>query len=188
MKKIPDHAKKVFEGIIFDVYHWEQELFDGSFTIFEALRRKDSVTIVAVVDGKIVINKEEQPGRLPFLACPGGQVESTDTPRESAMRELLEETALHSEDLQEWFTADPWGTAKVEWNNYFFIARNCSIVGAQDLDGGEKIEVTYVTFEEFLELRHNSDFRNKDLIPLLEKVAHSEEEKQTLKTLLGITT
>ncbi len=186
MKKIPDNATRVFEGIIFDVYHWDQELFDGSFTTFEAIRRKDSVTIVAVVDGKIVINKEEQPGRLPFLACPGGQIESTDTPRESAMRELLEETALHSEDWQEWFTADPWGTAKVEWNNYFFIARNCSTAGVQSLDGGEKIEVTYISFEEFLELRHNSDFRNKDLLPILEKAAQSEKEKQKLKDMFGI--
>jgi ADP-ribose pyrophosphatase len=188
MKKIPDNAKKVFEGIIFDVYHWEQEMFDGSFATFEALRRKDSVTVVAVADGKIVINKEEQPGRLSFVACPGGQIDGSDTPQESAMRELLEETALASRDWQEWFTADPWGTHKVEWNNYYFISRNCELVGKQSLDNGEKIEVTRVTFDEFLDLRHNKDFRNKDLIPILEKAATNEEEKQKLKILLGITT
>jgi ADP-ribose pyrophosphatase len=188
MKKIPDNAKLVFKGLLFDTYQWEQELFDGSTSTFEALKRRDSVTIVATHEGKIVINKEEQPGRPPFITCPGGVIESTDTPLESASRELLEETALCSEDWKEWFTADPWGTNKVEWNNYFFIAKNCQKAEHPSLDAGEKIEVTYVTFEEFLELRLEPTFRNKELIPFLERASQNEEEKQKLQALLGLTT
>ncbi|MFZ2149837.1 MAG: hypothetical protein WAV15_01615 [Minisyncoccia bacterium] len=31
---IPPDAKRVFRGVVFDVYHWEQELYDGARTIF----------------------------------------------------------------------------------------------------------------------------------------------------------
>ena len=186
MKKIPDHAKKVFEGIIFDVYHWDQEMFDGSTETFEALKRKDSASIIATVGNKIIINHEEQPMKQPFIAVPGGNIEQ-GSPLLGAKRELLEETGYATDLWQEWFNSDPSNMTKLEWNNYFFIAKNCEKLEEQALDPGEKIEVTLVTFEEFLELRNNSKFRNQDLIPLLEKAAESEEEKQKLKDLLGIT-
>ena len=188
MKKIPDHAKKVFEGVIFDVYHWDQEMFDGTHATFEALKKRDSVTILAVCDNKIILNHEEQPGRPAFMALPGGLCERGDEPQESAIRELLEETGMESDDWQQWFVSDPLEHAKIEWSNYFYIARNCKKIKEQSLDAGEKIEVTFATFEEFLEFRHNPKARNKDLFPILEKAATDETEKQTLQDLLGITT
>ena len=35
---IPENAKRVFKGIIFDVYQWEQELYNGSKAVFEKLK------------------------------------------------------------------------------------------------------------------------------------------------------
>ncbi len=49
MVKIPSHAVKVFSGVIFDVYQWEQELFNGNVSTFEALRRPSTVIIIPVV-------------------------------------------------------------------------------------------------------------------------------------------
>jgi hypothetical protein len=43
---IPEHAKKVFAGKTFDVYHYEQKMFDGSTQIFEKLKRNHSVDII----------------------------------------------------------------------------------------------------------------------------------------------
>ena len=60
---IPDNAKKVFGGVLFDVYQWEQELFDGTKTIFEKLKRPDTVVVFPVLDdGKILLTEQEQPG------------------------------------------------------------------------------------------------------------------------------
>lgn len=188
MKKIPNNATKVFEGIIFDVYHWEQEMFDGTHSTFEAIKKKDSVTIIATVGDKIIINDEEQPMQEAFRALPGGQVERGDEALLSAKRELLEETGYSSEDWQEWFVSDPAQLMKLDWNNYFFIARNCQKIQEQQLDAGEKIETNLVTFEEFLEFRNNPKARNKDLFSILEKASQDESEKQKLKELLGITT
>jgi len=50
---IPDHAKRVFKGVIFDVYQWEQEMYDGARTIFEKVKRTDVVVVFPVLpDGK----------------------------------------------------------------------------------------------------------------------------------------
>lgn len=187
MKKIPDNAKKVFEGVLHDVYHWDQVMFDGSIATFEALKRRDAVTIIAVIDNKIIINNEEHPGLEKFLSLPSGNSETQVFP-EDAKRELLEESGYVSDSWTQWFTNDVLRYHKLEWNNHYFIAKNLKKVAEQNLDPGERIETLFYTFDEFLELRNNPRFRNKDFIPVLEKAAGSEEEKQKLKALLGITT
>ncbi len=55
---IPEHAKKVFSGVIFDVYHWEQEMFDGSRATFEKVKRADTVGVYGVLDdGRILLTE-----------------------------------------------------------------------------------------------------------------------------------
>ena len=48
-KLVPKEAKKVFSGVIYDVYQWPQEMFDGSMQTFEMLGRPDTVKILAVL-------------------------------------------------------------------------------------------------------------------------------------------
>src|SRR5690242_8634750 len=73
---IPEHAKRVFEGDIFDVWQWEQELYDGSSKIFEKLKRDDTVTVAASTpERKLMLLKDEQPGREPVLTFPGGRMD-----------------------------------------------------------------------------------------------------------------
>jgi hypothetical protein len=49
MAKIPSHAHKVFSGVIFDVYQWDQELFNGKIATFEAIQRPSTVIVIPVV-------------------------------------------------------------------------------------------------------------------------------------------
>ena len=67
MAKIPSHAKKVFSGTIFDVYQWEQEMFDGTTKIFEAAGRPHTALVIPVIDDKIVLSYERQPGKDWYL-------------------------------------------------------------------------------------------------------------------------
>ena len=188
MKKIPDNAKKVFKGVVFDVYQWEQEMFDGSKAVFEALRRQPSVTIIAITNNKIIFNNEQQPGKLPFSALPGGRIEVEDTPLSAAKRELIEETGFESDTWEQWFVADASNMSKLEWDSYYFIARDCIKKIEPNLDSGEKIETAFLSFEELLEKRMDMTNRSAALGEKLEKASHDEEEKKKLKTLLGITT
>lgn len=186
-KKIPDHAKLAFKGVPHDIYQWEQEMFDGSIAIFEAIRKRDGITVIAVVGDKILINREEQPFRGEFLSLPGGiREEDGSTPLENGRRELLEETGYVSHDWEPWIVTDILNYVKMEWNNHFFIARDCKKVSEPKLDAGEKIQSTLITFDEFLNLGNNPKVRNHDLFPILEKIRNNEKEREAFKALLGI--
>jgi len=147
---LPPTAKKVFAGALFDVYQWEQKLFDGSTTTFEMLKRADSVQII-VSDGKsMIIAAEEQPVKGSFLSLFGGRVEEGEDPLVAAKRELLEESGLVSDDWELYECVQPY--SKIDWRIHTFIARNCSVAGVQTLDPGEKIMIKYITFNEFVSL------------------------------------
>src|SRR3989344_90768 len=91
---IPENAKRVFRGVIFDVYQWEQEMYDGTRTIFEKLKRPDTVVVFRVLpDGKIILTEQEQPGgKGPFIGATGGRVDEGEDILAVAKRELLEES------------------------------------------------------------------------------------------------
>ena len=70
--KRPDSAKLMFKGVIFEVYQWQQQMYDGSTETFEALKRPDTVSIIPVTkDKKFIILRQEQPGLVSRLGFPG---------------------------------------------------------------------------------------------------------------------
>jgi ADP-ribose pyrophosphatase len=82
---IPENAKKVFEGIIFDTYQWQQEMYDGTKKTFEKLKRPDTVIVFPVLpDGKIILTEQEQPGKEPFIGATGGMVDDGEEILEAA--------------------------------------------------------------------------------------------------------
>ncbi|MBI4032491.1 NUDIX hydrolase [Candidatus Berkelbacteria bacterium] len=159
MGKIPDHAKRVFNGVIFDIYQWEQTLYDGSTTIFEKAKRPDSVVVLAVNGNKILVARDEQPTASPVTTLPGGETERGDTPEAAARRELLEETGYHAATW-ELFGSESIDSTKIDWTIHYFIARNLKKVAAPDPGPGEMITPHWVPFEEFVDLTRQPDFRN----------------------------
>ena len=97
---IPPHAKKVFEGTIFDIHQWQQEMFDGTTATFELASRPSVVVTHPVMGDKILVVKEEQPGRPPYLSAPAGFSEKQDIDAlATGKRELKEETGLTSRQV-----------------------------------------------------------------------------------------
>jgi hypothetical protein len=99
MPKIPEHAKKVFQGEIFEVWQWEQKLYDGSSQTFEMLRRADSTIVIAVTEEKtIVITEQMQPNwERPLVSLPGGIVEHDEDALSAAKRGERARERGHSE-------------------------------------------------------------------------------------------
>lgn len=184
MNKIPPQAKRVFKGQIFDVYQWEQKMYDGSTHTFEKIVRPDTVLIIPVTeDGKIIICEQEQPHRdKPYLSLISGRVEEGEPPEEAAKRELLEETGFEAKELVLWDEYSP-GT-KIGWTIYTYVAKNCKKVAEQNLDPGEKIRCDYISFDEFIELLVNKKVDNIHLtVKALEAKLHPEKMKE-IKSLL----
>jgi hypothetical protein len=97
--QLPKNAKKVFQGKIFDVYQWEQKMFDNSVEIFEKLKRADTVVAIAIKGDKIIIQEQKQPDWTHLLvSLPGGRCERNELPLSAVKRELLEETGYVSDD------------------------------------------------------------------------------------------
>ena len=97
---IPENAKLVFKGQIFDVYQWEQELFDGSRATFERLKRPDTAVVFGVLpDGKILLTEQEQPGKPPYIGATGGRIDKGEEPLAAAKRELLEESGYEASEF-----------------------------------------------------------------------------------------
>ncbi len=176
---LPKNAKKVFEGIIFDVFQWPQKMFDGSTATFEKVVRENTVVIVPTVGKKIVILKQKQPGLNWYYDLPSGRMDKVgESPKQAALRELKEETGLVPKKIKLWKTYKPSG--KVLQKVYFFIAYDCSKVYEQKLDPGEKIQVGYKTFDEFLKL---SDHPRCFFGPLMIDVLLARIHKQNYEYL-----
>ena len=179
---IPDNAKKVFSGVLFDVYQWEQELFDGTKATFEKLKRPDTVVVFPILeDGKIILTEQEQPGKEPFIGATGGRVDEGENILEAARRELLEESGYEASEFVLWDAQHP--TSKIDWVVYTFIAKGLKKVAGMNLDAGEKISLKLVDLEEFIELAINKNFVEKEITPKLYEAKLYPEKKEELKKL-----
>lgn len=148
--KIPNNATRVYKGIIFDVYNWQQNVFDGSFETFEMLKRVNTVEVIAVMDGKILISHQSQPTKLDYYSLFGGRGEEGEDPITTAKRELLEEAGLESQNWELYRVKQP--IHKIDWDIFTYIAKDCKKVANQKLDKGEKIETIECSFDEFIDI------------------------------------
>lgn len=173
----------VFKGKIFEVWQWEQKMFDGSIMTFERLRRPGTVQVIATVEDTVLLLTEEQPDSAhPFISLPGGRIDEGEEPLAAAQRELLEETGYASDDWTLWKEDVPVG--KMDWTIYTFIARNCVKEKESHLDAGEKIETHRISFEEFVSLSDDPTFRDLELTVSFLRMRLDANEKEAFRRLV----
>lgn len=148
---IPEQAKRVFKGQIFDVYQWQQAMFDGSSATFEMLKRPDTVIAICVVGDKIIVEDYNQPNVGSKLSLPAGRVDKTDdSPLAAVQREVEEETGYHFKHWRLLHVVQ--AHTKLEWFTYFYLAWDGDKLVEQKLDAGEKIQLKLILFDEFKKL------------------------------------
>lgn len=150
---IPPEAKRVFEGVIFDVYQWQQKMYNGTMATFERLKRPDTVLVIGIVDDKILIVEDEQPNRGETLKLPGGRVDpGDDSPLVAVQREVREETGYKFADWRLINVVQPEN--KIEWFVHIYVASNMTYQGAAANDGGERIKNVLKSFYEVKRMVH----------------------------------
>lgn len=181
---IPQNASKVFKGAMFDVYQWEQELFDGKKVTFEKLKRPDTVNIIPITtDGKIVVSEQEQPGTEHFVGCLGGRIDEGENPPQAAKRELLEETGMKAEEFILWESTQL--IDKIDWAIYTFVAKGCHKVKEPEIEAGEKIKLKLVNFDEFVRLSAQDNFRDTEVSLRIFKSLNNPEKLKEMKRLFS---
>jgi len=170
---IPDEGKCVFRGVIYEAYQWSQKMFDGSSETFEMLKRPDTVQIIAVKDNKLVIIKDQQPGRPAQIFPPRGRVDTSDSSwLAAAKRELKEETGMVFRTWRMIEVTQP--AAKIEWFVATFLATDLTGQNEQELDAGERINVWLETIEQARELSLNGTYVSY-LRPFFARISSMQE-------------
>lgn len=183
---IPPNAKMVFKGKLFDVYQWEQELYDGTKAIFEKIKRPDTVLVFPILeDGKILLAEQEQPGRnISFIGAIGGRVDDGEAPLAAVKRELLEESGYEAEEFVLWHAVQP--VLKIDWAIYVFVAKGLKKVSDLNLDGGEKIKLLPLTFEELVESTSKVAISDESVLIKILEARLDPEKMAELRRLFSI--
>jgi ADP-ribose pyrophosphatase len=160
--KIPPQAKRVFKGIIFDVYHWQQKMFDGTLKTFEMIKRANTIEVIAIKDGKICISHQSQPNKKDFYSLFGGRAEEGEEPLTTAKRELLEESGMTSDNWKLYKSYYPF--QEIDWEIYTYVAKDCKKVADPKLDSGEQIEMEELDFDKFIEFVLSDKYWGNELV------------------------
>lgn len=182
---IPESAKKVFDGVIFDVYQWEQELFDGSTTTYEKIARPDTMIIFPVLeDGNILLVEDTQSGEGTSLTAPAGKVEPGETPEETAVRELKEETGYEPERVELWYSRQPH--SKIDYFHYIFIGHGCRKVCEAEPEAGEIIELKPSSFDQLVAHVESGEYEGTHFKELILREKLIDPTLSTVRAKFGI--
>ncbi len=183
MTSIPKSAKQVFKGTVFDVYQWKQKLFNGKHKIFEVAVRQSTISVIATIKDKIVVLHMQQPRTPWYYTLPGGYIDVPgETPRQAALRELLEETGLKPKRFKLWRVYNEH--SRMVSKHYFYIAQDCKKVSEIKPDGGEKIKVYLKSFDQFLQFSSVDSFHNHGLMIEMLRAKLDPKLKNKFKKLI----
>lgn len=149
-------SQQVFKSGLVSVDKEKCEMPDGRIMPgYYILRFPDWVNIVPVTaDGQIILIKQYRhaTGDIHW-EVPGGAVNRGEDPKPAALRELEEETGYTSSELIK--VAENFPNPALQDNKiHTYLAKNCTLKGAQKLDPFEEIEVELMPLSK---LKQNLD-------------------------------
>jgi ADP-ribose pyrophosphatase len=132
--------------------HQRHDKNTNNVKLFNKIKLKsDSATILPVFsDGSLLMIEIYRRGIDKFLLdLPSGLIENNEKPRETAKRELLQETGYSCRTLKHmgWFYTWP---SKSNQKSYLFLAKGLKRGSSQSLDAIENIDTKIVAKDELM--------------------------------------
>ena len=139
---------RIYEGKILNLRIDTVELPDKKYSKREIVEHSGGVGIVALTEDKklLLVRQYRKATDRVLLELPAGKLEVNEEPKETALRELKEETgftAANLEYLLEFYTSPGFSSEKV----YLFYGENVT-PGEQELETGEFIDVESYSLED----------------------------------------
>jgi ADP-ribose pyrophosphatase len=143
---------RIYEGKILNLRIDTVELPDKKYSKREIVEHPGGVAIVALTkENRILLVRQYRKATdKVLLELPAGKLEVNEEPKETALRELKEETGYTAEKLEyllECYTSPGFSSEKI----YLFYGENVE-PGEQELESGEFIDVESYTVEEVKKL------------------------------------
>ena len=146
-------ARTVYTCEGFDVVNEDVQFPDDTIGAYDYVVEGESVVVLPFTrEGDVVIIDEwRHPVRRVNRGLPAGGLEpEDDDPEDAVARELEEETGYEPGTVEHLTTVEPSnGIADTVF--HYFVARDCTPTGAQNLDYNEDIRVDTTTFEALVE-------------------------------------
>ncbi len=116
-----------YKGRIFSIFEREMTFPDGSVKQYEYCERPNSVSVLAFdARGRLILIREWRAGyKQPAWFLPGGRVDTGDTPRTAAIRELQEEAGLKPKTIKLLYKKSPSNT--LLWDIFVFAAKDVQV-------------------------------------------------------------
>lgn len=157
-------SEKIYEGKIVNLRVDTIELQDKKYSKREIVEHSGGVGVVAITEeDEIVLVKQYRKAiSKEILEIPAGKLELNEKPKDTALRELKEETGYSTDNIEyisEFYPTPAYCTEKI----HVFLARDL-VPGEQDLDENEFVEVIKLPFEEAYEMVLNGDLTDAKTI------------------------
>ena len=150
-------SDKLYEGKIISLRIDTVELPDKKYSKREIVEHPGGVAIVGVTDENeiLLVKQYRKAADRVLLELPAGKLEVNEEPKETAFKELKEETGYRAEKLEyllEFYTSPGFSTEKV----YIFLAENME-KGEQELEAGEFIDVESYKIDDLIDMINKGD-------------------------------
>lgn len=144
-------TEKIYEGKIINLRIDTVELPDKKYSKREIVEHSGSVGIIPIIANSIVLVKQFRKSvEKILLEIPAGKIEINEEPRETALRELREETGYTTEKLEylfEFYTSPGFSNEKM----YLFLSDEL-LKGETSFESNEYIELEKVKIEDLIKM------------------------------------
>lgn len=145
-------SDKIYEGKLLNLRVDTVEIPDKKYSKREIVEHPGGVAVIPVAsDNSIILVKQYRKAIERFLMeIPAGKLELNEEPRETAIRELKEETGYEAKKIEyllEFYTSPGFSNEKI----YLFLATDL-IEGEATPDSGEFIEMEKYNIDDLIKM------------------------------------